>query len=206
MNHEISVPEHDLNLNEKTSDILKRLIENNPGKFLHLSYLIEQFKDRSFGGLLFILGILALLPVISFIAGVVIFIVGLQMVLGQTLPILPRFITEQKIEKRSFEGFVNQASPWLEKCQTYIKPRWFFYAHPVAHRLLGVLIMVLALVSLMPLPFSNMPPSISLLIISLGILERDGVVITIGIFLSGLAILLGYFILLLLLNSISLLT
>jgi hypothetical protein len=56
----------------------------------------------------------------------------------------------------------------------------------------------------MPLPFSNMPPSIALILISLGILERDGVLISIGIFISSIALFIGYFILLFVINSIKL--
>ena len=54
----------------------------------------------------------------------------------------------------------------------------------------------------MPLPFSNMPPSIALILISLGVLERDGVLITLGIFISSLAIFIGYLILLFVINAI----
>jgi hypothetical protein len=56
----------------------------------------------------------------------------------------------------------------------------------------------------MPLPFSNMPPSIALILISLGILERDGVLTSIGIFISSIALFIGYFILLFVINSINL--
>ena len=48
-----------------------------------------------------------------------------------------------------------------------------------------------------------MPPSIALILISLGILERDGVLISIGILISYLAISIGYFILLVVINSIN---
>lgn len=191
-------------LSEKTSFLLSKITSGNASKSIHLGYLIEQFKGRSFGGLLLILSILALLPIVSFIAGIIILLVGLQMLLGVKIPILPKFIMQQKVDKRNFESFVDKVLPWLIRLEKYIRPRWLFFAHTIGQRLLGCLIILLALVSLMPLPFSNMPPSIALIFISLGILERDGVLITIGISISTLAICIGYFLLLFVLNSIDL--
>tara|TARA_R110001592_G_scaffold52511_7_gene160672 strand:+ start:12655 stop:13281 length:627 start_codon:yes stop_codon:yes gene_type:complete len=191
-------------LSDKTSFLLSKITSGNASKTIHLGFLIEQFKGRSFGGLLLILSILALLPIVSFIAGIIILLVGLQMLLGVTIPILPKFIMQQKVDKRSFEAFVDKVIPWLVRTEKYIRPRWLFFAHTIGQRLLGCLIFLLALVSLMPLPFSNMPPSIALILISLGILERDGVLITIGICISSVAISIGYFILLFVINSIEL--
>jgi hypothetical protein len=189
-------------LSEKTSFLLSKITTGNDSKMIHLGYLIEQFKGRSFGGLLLILSILALLPIVSFIAGIIIMLVGLQMLLGVTIPILPTFVMQQKVNKRSFESFVDKVIPWLIRSEKYIRPRWFFFAHTISQRLLGCLIFLLALVSLMPLPFSNMPPSMALILISLGILERDGVLISLGICISSVAISIGYFILLFVINAI----
>ena len=189
-------------LSEKTSFLLSKITSGNQSQSIHLGYLIEQFKGRSFGGLLLILSILVLLPIVSFIAGIIILLVGLQMLLGLPMPILPKFIMQQQVDKRSFESFVDKVIPWLVRSEKYIRPRWFFFAHTIGQRLLGCLILLLALVSLMPLPFSNMPPSIALILISLGVLERDGVLITLGIFISSLAIFIGYLILLFVINAI----
>lgn len=190
-------------LSEKTSFLLSKITSGNESKSIHLGYLIEQFKGRSFGGLLLILSILALLPIVSFIAGIIIFLVGLQMLLGLTIPILPKFIMQQKVDKRSFEAFVGKVIPWLVRSEKYIRPRWLFFAHTIGQRLLGCLICLLALVSIMPFPLSNMPPSIALILISLGILERDGVLISLGICISSVALSIGYFILLFVINSVS---
>ncbi len=191
-------------LSEKTSFLLSKITSGTKSKSIHLGYLIEQFKGRSFGGLLLILSILALLPIISFVAGLLILVVGIQMMLGITIPVLPKFIMQQNVDKRSFESFVDSAIPWLVRFEEYIRPRWFFFANTISQRLLGGLIFLLALVSLMPLPFSNLPPSIALILLSLGILERDGILVSIGVFISLFALSLGYFILLFIINSINL--
>lgn len=188
---------------QTTAFLLSQITSGNHFKTIQLSYLIAHFKGRSFGGLLLILSILALLPLVSFVAGIIILIVGVQMILGLRVPSLPQFVMQQKVDKRSFEAFVDKVLPWLVRSEKYIRPRWCFFSNTISQRLLGCLIILLALVSLLPLPFSNMPPSIALILISLGILERDGILISIGIFISYLAISIGYFILLVVINSIN---
>ena len=127
-------------LSEKTSFLLSKITSGNQSQSIHLGYLIEQFKGRSFGGLLLILSILVLLPIVSFIAGIIILLVGLQMLLGLPMPILPKFIMQQQVDKRSFESFVDKVIPWLVRSEKYIRPRWFFFAHTIGQRLLGCLI------------------------------------------------------------------
>ena len=55
----------------------------------------------------------------------------------------------------------------------------------------GVLTIGLALVVMLPLPFSNLPPALALVSISLGLLERDGVMIGIGLTLAVVAVAIG---------------
>lgn len=192
-------------LSEKvTSFLLSQITSGSKSKTIQLAYLVEHFKGRLFGGLLLILSILALLPVVSFISGIIIIIVGAQMLLGFAVPALPRFIMQQKVDKQSFESFVSVVIPWLIKSERFIRPRWLFLANSLSQRLLGGLIVMLAVVSLMPLPFSNMPPSIALILLSLGILERDGVLVSFGIFISFIALFIGYLILLFVINAIKL--
>lgn len=198
-----SVSEHPP-LSEKTSLLLTTLTSGVATPYFKFGFVIEQFKSRSFGGILLICSLMALLPIVSFIAGLVVLVVGLQMLFGIRIPVLPQVILNQRINKQSFEAFVNQAVPWLEKLEQYIRPRWFFYTTGLGQRLLGFLIILLSLVSLMPLPFSNVPPSIALTLLSLGILERDGILTTIGVLVSMLALAVGYFILLVVIQSVKL--
>ena len=138
---------------QTTAFLLSQITSGNHLKTIQLSYLIAHFKGRSFGGLLLILSILALLPVVSFVAGIIIFIVGVQMLLGLRVPSLPQFVMQQKVDKRSFEAFVDKVLPWLLRSEKYIRPRWYFFDNTISQRLLGGLILLLALVSLLPFTF-----------------------------------------------------
>ena len=118
----LKVPQEDLDVIESeqrlddgeqtTAFLLSQITSGNHFKTIQLSYLIAHFKGRSFGGLLLILSILALLPLVSFVAGIIILIVGVQMILGLRVPSLPQFVMHQKVGKRSFEAFVDYVVPW----------------------------------------------------------------------------------------------
>jgi len=200
--HDNHSTEHEIT--ENTASLLRQLIIENTNKTLQLGELIKQFEGRSFGGLLLILSILALLPVISFLAGLIILFVGIQMLLGFKVPLLPRVIMGQKVNRANLQIYVEKALPWLDKAQQYIRPRWFLFSHDISQRLIGLLVIFLALVSLLPLPLSNMPPSISLIVLALGILERDGKIICIALFIASLALMLGYLILSFVIHSMAL--
>lgn len=55
-------------------------------------------------------------------------------------------------------------------------------------RMIGGLICVLALVSVLPLPFVNFAPNFAVICLSLGIIEKDGVCILAGTVMSAIAI------------------
>jgi hypothetical protein len=58
----------------------------------------------------------------------------------------------------------------------------------VAERLLGAVFVVLASVVSLPIPLGNQPPAIGIALISLGLVERDGVFITFGLIVSVIAV------------------
>jgi len=72
-------------------------------------------------------------------------------------------------------------APWLEKAEGIMRPRLTFMAHRPAVYLVGLVSLIMAIILFLPIPLGNMLPSIVLCILALGILERDGVWILIGL-------------------------
>lgn len=176
---------------ERTSVLLRRLLDELPGEDISIGYILLQFRRRSFGGIFILLSALGLLPGISFIAGLTMLVPAFQMTIGFRAPLLPRFIRRRRIEVAAVRALGNRAIPWLEKVERYIKPRWFALTQPPIPMVTGVLTIGLALVVMLPLPFSNLPPALALVSISLGLLERDGVMIGIGLTLAVVAVAIG---------------
>lgn len=178
-------------VHEKTSTLLKRasveLTEDN----IQAGMLLYRLRRRSFGGLLFFLSILSFIPGIAFFSGIVMMILGLQLLLGFRAPRLPRFMSEYRLNVDYLKIMLNRTAPKIEKLEKYIKPRFLIFTLTPFTLILGLLIICLAVLVLIPLPFTNFLPALAILSISLGLLERDGLLILVGSALSTFAFMLG---------------
>ena len=65
-----------------------------------------------------------------------------------------------------------------------MRPRWSLIVRPGAERLLGLLILALALLIAVPLPMTNMAPAFGATIIGLGLAAGDGLVVALGVVLG----------------------
>ncbi len=179
---------------EKTSALLRRVLAELPANNVSLGYVMHQLRRRSFGGVLILLATLSLLPGISFIAGVMMIFPALQMVAGFRAPWLPGFVRDRRVSVNRLQSLGGKALPWIERIERFVKPRWLLLTLPPLTTLVGLLVIGLALVITIPLPFSNVPPAIAVFCLAFGMLERDGVLIFIGWIASAIALTIGFLI------------
>lgn len=176
---------------EKTSALLKRVLAELPGEDVSVGEVIQRLRSRSFGGMLMVLATLGLLPGISLFAGFAMIFLGLQMASGFQSFLLPGTIQQRQIGVKRLRALGERAIPAVEQIERFTKPRWLWLTPPLMPAIIGILVTALALVVMIPLPFSNFPPAIALLCLSLGLLERDGMMILIGLFCSAIALTIG---------------
>ena len=176
---------------DKTPVLIRQILGDLPDGDVTLGDLVLRFRRRSFGGIFVLLTLCSLLPIISFFAGLIIIIPALQMAGRLQAPILPGFIKEREIRVSSIRSLAARCLPGIEHAERFIRPRWLFMTLTPMPTLIGVVIVCLACVLVLPLPLINVPPAIALIFLSLGILERDGVMILIGLITAAFAIYLG---------------
>ncbi|MPY68777.1 MAG: exopolysaccharide biosynthesis protein [Alphaproteobacteria bacterium] len=176
---------------ETTSALLRRILASLPNKQVSIGYLVLRLRRRSFGGLIILLAALGLLPGISFFCGFAMIVPGVQMTAGYRAPLLPRFIRRRRIGRAGLTAVARRAIPLLERLERFVKPRWLVWTRPPVPAAIGVLVVGLALVVMLPLPFSNLPPAIALLCLSLGLLERDGLLIVAGVLAALVSLAIG---------------
>ena len=137
------------------------------------------------------LAALGLLPGLSLFAGLAMIMPALQMIVGFRTPFLPRFIRQREIESDRVRALGNKAIPWIEQIERVVKPRWLVLTQPPMPAIIGIFVIALALVLIVPLPFSNLPPAVALICFSFGLLERDGLMILIGLATAAVALTIG---------------
>jgi hypothetical protein len=145
------------------------------GSILHL------FGIRGFAFLLLMLALLNvvifMVPFISILFGLPMVILAAQMVLGFHAPIFPAFIRRQTIQREALMQGLKRALYGVEKIEHYIKPRFMFLTHPALTRIHGLLALIMAVMVTLPIPLFNVPPSLGLAFLAIGMLQRDGIFI-----------------------------
>lgn len=160
--------------------------------------LLGAMGDRAFGPLLFVFALPNVLPSppgTSGLLGIPLIFLAVQLMLGRK-PWLPGIIAARSMSREGFAGIINRATPWLAKAERMLRPRLGILVHPPAEYLIGGLVLLLALVLALPIPFVNATPAFTICLLALGILERDGVWVLAGAAMAVvslvLAVLLGY--------------
>lgn len=122
------------------------------------------------------------LPGLSTPFGLVIALIGVRLALGQK-PWLPQRLLDTRLPPKFFVKVFAAARKILRGFEYLLRPRilWLTGSPRLLqiHAMPIVLCAVLLLLPL-PIPFSNIIPAFSILLISAGLLERDGVFIISG--------------------------
>ncbi len=167
---------------------LQQLRAQAPTDSITLDWLLSSLQRRSFGMVILLLALVALIPGICNIVGILLMIAAVQMLLGQASPRFPARIARRSLPARHFLTLVDRAVPVLRRIETMVHPRW-----PIASALLdrfsGVGILLLALaISTTPIPLSNIAPAIGIALIALAMLEQDGLLMVVALGFAGLMV------------------
>lgn len=175
----------------KTSELLNETISSLQGKNVEIGELILQFQRRSFGGVLLILAILAMVPGISIFAGMAMVVPAYQLLIGLSAPVFPSAIQKRKVSVNALKRWGPKVITWVTLLEKLVHFRWPVLTNTPARRVMGLTIMLLAMVVTIPFPFSNFPPSVAIICFALGLLERDGLMVIIGSLVGIVAFTIG---------------
>jgi hypothetical protein len=172
-----------------TSVVLNDLLEDAPADHLTLTWVMGRLQERSFGLVMLLLALIALLPGLSTFIGVLLIVPAIQMILARHKPVLPRFIAERRLQTRRLASLIVRILPLLRRIETLIRPRWPT-PFEATKRVVGAIILLLSLTLVAPIPLSHVIPSFAIMLVALAYLEEDGVMlcIALAIAVSSLAI------------------
>jgi hypothetical protein len=174
--------------NRRLSEDLRELLRQANGRTLNIGQLEAILHGRGFALFILLLCLPFLFPIaipgLSMPFGVVITLMGMRLVFGLK-PSLPGFIVGREVPHSMLEKMVNAGVRLCVRMENLVKPRWFFLQRgPVMGRLLGLLMASGGIQLSLPLPplipLSNTIPAISLVFLTAGMVERDGILIFCG--------------------------
>jgi hypothetical protein len=175
-----------------TSAVLGAIIDEAPLKGFTLEWLINNLPHRSFGAIMLLLAIVAMVPVVSIAAGLLIAILAVQIVMGYKTPVFPQRLMKRPLPTRYLLSLEHYAIPLLTRLETAVRPRWPALVR-ASSRLTGVVILLLTFVLLtFPFPLSNIPPAAIIALIALAESERDGLLLYAALTLGAVLLVLVF--------------
>lgn len=154
------------------SDLLQALASRTDRDRISVHDLLQALGDRALGALMFLFAfpnVLPMPPGTSFILGAPLVFLAGQLMLAKP-PWLPNVIGKRSIAQNDFAALVARILPWLVRAEKLLRPR-----------------LLLATLVALSIPFGNMLPALAISFLELGLLERDGVWILIGLFVAAAA-------------------
>jgi len=180
---------HEAMEHKRVSLVLRALIETAPGDTISVREIIEAFGERAFGFVIILFSLPNCIPAppgMNSVFGLPVLLFAVQLALGFKKPWLPRRILDKRFRVATFRKIIDVAEPRLQRVEKLLRPRHTALFGARGDRLIGVFAVILALCVILPLPGTNWVPSIALVILSMAILQEDGLVLGFGI-LAGLA-------------------
>jgi hypothetical protein len=174
----------------RLSAVLAEFVAGPEDERITIGDLLLALKRRALGALIFIFAVPVALPLppgVSTVFGAPLLFLTAQLMLGMQ-PWLPRIITDRSLKRGEFQKIIATVAPWLQRAESVMKPRLSFVGQRPFVYLLGLMCLILSIILFLPIPLGNMLPALAVSIISLGLLARDGVWMSIGFFAGMLAI------------------
>jgi hypothetical protein len=149
-----------------------------PGPRVTVGELLGHLEGRAVALLLLILALpmcIPNVPGISTVFGFLMIAPALQLLLGRGRIWLPRGLLNASFDRESLRKAVCAAVPALRRVETLLKPRLAWATAAPFTAFFGAQALLLAIVLILPIAGGNWPPGISMAILALGLLQRDGV-------------------------------
>ncbi|GFE50094.1 hypothetical protein So717_18470 [Roseobacter cerasinus] len=177
---------------EATNDVaisqrLSNLSASAAGEAVTLDWILQQLHERAFGLFLLVLALPCCIPFLYGIPQVVslpLMFVSVQILMGRRTPWLPDRLGRRTVSAEGLDSLATRAGPWLRKIENVSRPRQAALTRAPLDRLVGLGLVLFSASILVPLPGTNTVPGIAVVIVSMGLLQRDGILVILGMVLG----------------------
>lgn len=159
------------------------LAETIADEVVTLGELIERLARRGFGLLMMVLALPTMIPALpgsSVVVGLLYMILAGQMLVGLEQPWLPLRLRRYRLSPRAVAILRERGIPIVRRIERYSRPRPLFPNERIAARAVALAVLVVGVILFLPLPFLNTVPAIGVLLLGIGLLNRDSVFLLAG--------------------------
>lgn len=161
--------------------LLRRLADDGGDAGLTLHEIRDRLDERAYGLLILLLSIPCLVPGlygVPQVVGLMVILLAGQMLVGREEPWLPRWFLNLRCKGswlKAMADFAETKLGWIDRLS---RPRLRRFADGPGEKLAAVF-MILATVTIV-MPLTNTIPSIALALLSVGLIQRDGLFVLAG--------------------------
>jgi hypothetical protein len=110
------------------------------------------------------------------------------MVFGRHELWLPGFLSKRSFSRPALVSAMEKFAPRLEAIEKIASPRLMILTGGIGTVLIGLVVLFMAVVLILPLPpGGNFPPALACAVLGMGLAERDGVIVLVGLVTSIIA-------------------
>jgi hypothetical protein len=170
-----------------TSELLLRAVRGQTER-ISVGEIIDGLGARAFGLAALVFALPSCVPMppgVPTVVGFALLIVSIQMVMGRKELWLPRFLSKRTFPRIPLVTALENLQPHLRSVERFARPRLLILTSRSGTVLIGLVILVMALVLILPLPpGGNFPPAVACAVLGMGLAERDGVIVLLGMVTS----------------------
>jgi hypothetical protein len=173
---------------QSLEETIQGVIDKLPPEGVSLAEILDLVGRDSLLILCIFLTLIFMVPVsipgVSTVFGAAILLIGISRLFNRNLW-LPKRVQKRVISTEKLRGAFERAMKWLRRLERISKPhrlRWLTVGGPIGivNNLSFILGAVLLMAPFGLIPFSNTLPALAILLLALGLLQRDGVCILLG--------------------------
>ena len=180
----------------KTSELLSEILKGkNQQDRITFSEINNFLHERGFGLLLLLFSFPMAIPMpyppgFTTVLGIPLIFYALQMIMAKKDAWIPKWIGNKTIKVEHLQFAITKATRFFKFIETIVKPRLDFMTGKNGERVIGFFVMICAIAIALPIPLGNAVPSLGIFIMSIGLLNKDGLIVMIGMIVSvfGIAI------------------
>lgn len=174
----------------KFSQDIKLLLEKLAHEPITVAEILQIIGDRGISLMISLLVLPFLFPMppgSASVMGIGAFCLAIQMALGKQIPWLPRTVAKFKFPRSLSLQLLKNLKRLMSCLEKIVKSRWrSISTNHYIHKTNGLCIAWLSILLMLPIPFTNPLPTVTILLLAVATLESDGLLMLIGYFFTSI--------------------
>ncbi|MGO4685475.1 exopolysaccharide biosynthesis protein [Hyphomicrobium sp. 2TAF46] len=170
---------------------LEGLLRYRDNAHISVRDLLGGLETRAFGIPLAVLAACEVVPVpipgFSLVISVPMAMVGAQMIVDRDRLWLPRSLLNRRVPASALKRVARAMLPTVRRIDGLTRQRGVVLTGTAGRRVAGLAVLLLALLIALPVPGTNAPLALTVLVLALGLVRNDGLLIAAGLLLTVVA-------------------